>query len=483
MGFNFRVPVIDKFSPLAYSIALHFHYVKLPHRGAETLHRASLQHVKIMGSRQIFKAIGKDCVYCAKLRKQFLDQSMGPLGDRQLTISPLFYFCMLDLWGPLPSFVPGYSKNTRFGVKPHDVYMMVFVCCVTGCVNVQAIEGKSTDSILQGFNRFFSEASVPKICYPDKDGGLVKALSEGEIDTVDLTGSLSRQRGIKFVTVVPQGHSAHGRAEKKIHMLQESLVKSQMRNSSCTTSGWQTVAKLIEHEVNSVPIGYYHHQTGADSSLLRILTPNSLKLTTMSDRAPAGLFSIPDTPMDILDNIDAKYTTWYHLWNTDYVPLLLDRQKWHLSIENLKTNDVVYFKLTESEMSSKWRFGIVEKVEMGRDGCVRVVTVAYKDFSSDDSHFWSTRTVERPIRNMVKLFHLEDTCLMDDLNSVYNMAKEILDADKISYSEEDSSIKVPVQDVPGEFTRTNDVKAVPKSSRKKKRNEVENLEISMKGWN
>ena len=153
------------------------------------------------------------------------------------------------------------------------------------------------------------------------------------------------------------------------------------------------------------------------------------------------------------------------------------------SIENLKTNDVVYFKLTESEMFSKWRLGIVEKVEIGRDGCVRVVTVAYKDFSSDDPHSWSTRTVERPVRNMVKLFHLEDTCLMDDLNSVYNMAKEILDADKISYSEEDGSIKVPVQDNPGEFTRTNDVKAVPKSSRKKKRNEVENLEISMKGWN
>ena len=476
------MPSIDQFS---LSISIHMHNVRLPHRGAETLFRASLQFVKLMGGRQTFKEVGRDCIYCAKVRKQSMSQKMGPLNDCQVTISPLFYFTMIDLWGPLKSFVPGYTKTTRLGVKPHDVYLIVFVCCVTGCINAQAIEGKSTDSILQGFNRFFSETAVPKICYPDKDGGLVKALSEGEVNLVDLEGTLSRQRGIKFITVVPQGHSAHGKAEKRIHMLQDSLEKSELRKSACTTAGWQTIAKLLEHTVNSVPIGFYHHQTGANSPLLRILTPNNLKAITLSDRAPAGLFSIPNAATDMMNAIEVKYENWYLIWNNIYVPLILDKQKWHFSQENLKVNDIVYFKLTESEMSADWRIGRIEAVDVGRDGFVRVAKVAYKDASSDDTDDWVLRTVERPVRNMVKLFHLEDTSLMDDLNAVYNEAKEILMEDNISWSkntfedddinfEEGRLLPIPVEDVLDGSRE--------KKQRKKRKNELENLEVSMKGW-
>ena len=42
-GVNTDVLVIDKLSPIAVSISLHLHYNVLPHRGAETLCRRSLQ--------------------------------------------------------------------------------------------------------------------------------------------------------------------------------------------------------------------------------------------------------------------------------------------------------------------------------------------------------------------------------------------------------------------------------------------------------
>ena len=80
-GFNFRVPLIDQFSPLSLSISIHMHYVRLPHRGAETLFRASLQFVKLMGGPQTFKEVRRDCIYCAKVRKQSMSQKMGPLND------------------------------------------------------------------------------------------------------------------------------------------------------------------------------------------------------------------------------------------------------------------------------------------------------------------------------------------------------------------------------------------------------------------
>ena len=53
------------------------------------------------------------------------------------------------------------------------------------------------------------------------------------------------------------------------------------------------------------------------------------------------------------------------------------------------------------------------------------------------------RSVDRPIRNITKLFHLDDTCLMDDINDVHNLAKKVLETDKISYEEsfDDQEIK------------------------------------------
>ena len=42
-GVNSDAPVIDKLSPIAVFVSLHLHYNVLPHRGAETLCRRSLQ--------------------------------------------------------------------------------------------------------------------------------------------------------------------------------------------------------------------------------------------------------------------------------------------------------------------------------------------------------------------------------------------------------------------------------------------------------
>ena len=444
---------------------------------------------------------------------------MGSLSFTQTTISPVFYFTLVDLWGPLTSYVPGYEKVTRSTAdKPHEVYMLVFACCATGTINVQVIEGRKTGFCLDGFNRFFCETAVPKIVFTDEEGGLTRSLAHGEINLVDLSGILSRQKGIEFVTVVPQGHSSHGRIERRIQMLQKSLEQSTMRNSRCTATGWQTIAKLLEHTVNSIPIGFLHHQTGGLNTKLRILTPNSLKLITTSDRAPVGLFDIPSSPTDIMDNISMKYESWYRVWSEEYLPLIMERQKWHFSRENFQPGDIVYFKITESKMSANWKLGKVEEVKFGEDGFVREALVSYKDTSSDEPADWVTRSVNRPVRNMVKLFRLEDTTIMDDIRDVHDSAQKILDEKKMShepldieenevkmrskpepkktvkFQENDDHIDVleeekesDDQSIEGDEDEGQEIPAIKpevkeKKPRKKRKTEVENLEIEMKNW-
>merc|ERR1719233_2627379 len=445
-----------------------------------------------------------DCMFCKKLQRKLLKQIMGPLADSQLTISPVFFYTLVDLWGPLTSYVPGYEKlgvTRATADKSYNVYIMVFVCAATGTVNCQVIEGKSAGYCMDGFNRFFCETTVPKIVYTDAEGGLLKALKEGEVDLTDMAGNLKAKHSILFEICVPQGHSAHGKVEKKIHLLQQALERSGIRNSKCTATGWMCIAKLIERTVNSIPIGYLLHQAGGNNALLRILTPNNLRLITTGDRAPAGIFNIPDKPEDIIENIDEKYRLWYEVWNEYYVPLIMQGKKWHEENENLVPGDIVYFKLQESAMSANWRSGKVEKVKVGADGCVRQVTISYTDTTSDNAEDWTHRTVDRPVRNIVKISHIDDTTFMDDINEVHDLAKKVMNQEDVDQNLVINDVKgepvakvddLDVQEVPDGDAQVDEqfddeeptcIPVPTPKKRKKRKTELENLEITLKGWN
>ena len=208
-GVNFKVPILDRYSPVALSIAKYLHYEVVKHKGAETTYRISLQYARIMGGRTLLKEIRRDCIICKKLLLKHIQQIMGPLSEHQLTISPIFYYTLIDAWGPLKSYVPEYQKSTRSGSKLHDVYIVVFACAATGMLNVQTMEGgKSVACVLDVLNRFFCESTVPKICYIDKDSALMKVLTEGQMHVVSNDGVVAKQRGITFKTCPAQGHNA-----------------------------------------------------------------------------------------------------------------------------------------------------------------------------------------------------------------------------------------------------------------------------------
>ena len=375
------------------------------------------------------KLVCEDCIYCKKLKLKYLKQLMGPLSDAQLAISPIFYYCYIDAWGPVKSYVPGFERETRSGHKIHELQMLIFGCAATGMINCQMMEGgKNTDCVLDAFNRFFAEACVPKICLPDKDGAVIKALAEGEVDIIGRDGVLARQRGILFEPCLAQDHSAHGRIEARIKMVQQSLERSNIKLAKMRTMGWQTLAKVVERDVNNIPLGYLQHDTDL-GPLLQVLTPNSLKLNTASERAPTGLFTIPSHAKDLMSEIEKKYQFWYEVWNTDYIPLIARRQKWFSNDDDLKENDIVYFKLTTSAISSRWHIGKVEYVNPSRDMKARKVGISYKHDTEDGSR--KMTIVDRPVRQVVKLCDIEDSSLLDDITAVRNAAKKIIDERRI----------------------------------------------------
>ena len=82
-GIKMFTPVLERYSPLSYSIADYIHRIRANHRGYETCFRESLCHVFILQGLGLFREISEDCVKCAKVRGRFIEASMGPLTDAQ----------------------------------------------------------------------------------------------------------------------------------------------------------------------------------------------------------------------------------------------------------------------------------------------------------------------------------------------------------------------------------------------------------------
>ena len=142
----------------------------------------------------------------------------------------------------------------------------------------------------------------------------------------------------------------------------------------------------MEHEVNNAPIGFlYDKSTVEGNPILRLLKPNNLKGLNSSDRAPRGLFSIPNLPDDHFTRVQVAYVAWAQCWATSYLPtILLNRQKWTEEDPSLNVNDIVYFKMKDSKLKIEWKLGKIDSVKISRDKKVREVNVAYRIMKDND---------------------------------------------------------------------------------------------------
>ena len=98
----FCVPLVEKNSPLAFSIAsdVHWNHPTAKHCGVETVWRYVLQHAYIIEGKPLVTKIGKSCERCRYLNKKSFEIAMGPVSPHNLNIAPAFYVTQTDLAGP-----------------------------------------------------------------------------------------------------------------------------------------------------------------------------------------------------------------------------------------------------------------------------------------------------------------------------------------------------------------------------------------------
>ena len=411
LGVKTRLPVIERFSPLAYSIAEHVHWNIARHRGVETCTRISAENVSILQAPTLYKELAEDCMMCIMKRKKYLKVEMGPISDHQLTLAPPFWTCQVDLFGPITVTVPGFERETRNRkVLEAKCWVMTAVCPTTRLVNLQTMESSKAAGWIDAFTRLSCEVGCPSFVFCDRDSAGMSAFDIAEIEYRDLRLALHREKGIDITLCPVAGHDRHGHVERIIRSVQESFDDTGMKTKILHATGLQTICKLVESQYNNLPLGYHYGRSADNSKLLKIITPNFLRVGRSNKRSLDGPIKLPANRMEILARVDETYQAWFRIWRDTFVPKLMFQQKWFNSDKELKEGDLVYFRKKESKLDGKWIIGMIQSVERGRDGLIRMVDVKYQNHA--ESH---PQITSRTVRQLVKLWSIEEQHIADDM--------------------------------------------------------------------
>ena len=181
-------------------------------------------------------------------------------------------------------------------------------------------------------------------------------------------------------------------------------------------TGLQTLLKLIENDNNNLPLGYSFGRSDDNNPLIRLLTPNFMKLGRLHSRTLSGPVRLPSGPGHMMKRVEDGYKAFFKLWNEVMVPHLIKPLKWFRSDRDLMINDVVYFQKSESDLTSVWTVGQVEDVVRGKDALIRRVLIRY--FNTGEN---KARYTDRALRSVVKLFDLHNTTWREDMDMVQKM--------------------------------------------------------------
>ena len=418
---NLLSPVLDRHSPIALSIALYVHENLSMHAGYETCYRMSLGFCHIIQGLSLFRKISEECVKCSMIRKKYLEVVMGPVSEHQLSISPAFYSAFCDLDGPYRVLVPGFEKQTRArNVTTSKVWIMTFVCPMSKLCNMQVIESKSSDGILEGLTRLGCETGFPKYLLLDRESSFMKVVNEAEIDLVDLNLRTFKEYGIHVEIAPVAAHNFTGLVERKIRTVQETFAKIGLDKKMVHATGLQTLCKLVENHLNNIPLGFSYGRDAVNSPLLKIITPNMLKMGRINSRCLNGPLRFPTGPKDLMIKVEELYNAFYRIWNISAVPKLIPQPKWFKNSDEVKVEDVVYFRKVENELSSSWTVGQIESVERSTDGIVRRVHIRY--FNAGEN---VPRYSPRCVRSICRLFNIEDSYWVKDMAKSEELVKEL----------------------------------------------------------
>ena len=196
---NLFTTAVDRWSPLAYSLADWIQTDVSIHSCHESTFRKSLNFCFILQGLSLFEEIRSSCVFCTKLRAKFIQATMGPKDPSAYALAPPLWVTQADLYGPIVTYVPGRERNTRAHRDlTSKCWTMVSVCNLSKDVNIQVVKGHDAHHLADGLTRLCCEVGAPARLLIDRDSAFMKVLQEGHINILDVENHMRKKTTMAF---------------------------------------------------------------------------------------------------------------------------------------------------------------------------------------------------------------------------------------------------------------------------------------------
>ena len=257
------------------------------------------------------------------------------------------------------------------------------------------MEDYCTASFIQAFIRFSCEVGYPKILLIDEGSQLVKGCQDMRLNFRDTQHQL---------------HYMHGKVERKIKSVQESLDKM-LHNERLSIMQWETTASQISNSINDLPLALPY--SSSDLEYLDLITPNRLRLGRNNERSPASVLNVTNDPSKFAKVNENIFNSWFEAWLVSHVPKLMNQPKWYNSDRDLKPGDIVLFLKNEKELCNDYQYGKVQSTKQSSDGKIRSAEVLYRN-----SNEMIDRTTNRATRQLVRIHSVDELDVIQELGEV-----------------------------------------------------------------
>ena len=83
----------------------------------------------------------------------------------------------------------------------------------------------------------------------------------------------------------------------------------------------------MENDINNIPLGYVYGRNADNSPLLRLLTPNMMRMGRNNVRTLDGPMLLPSEPVEMMKKVEEGYALWFRDFNETQVHLLVKQPK------------------------------------------------------------------------------------------------------------------------------------------------------------
>ena len=315
------------------------------------------------------KKVTSQCQLCKLRNGRHVEQKMGVLPVDRAKPSPPFNHSMVDLFGPY--LIRGEVQKRISG----KAWGVIFTDLASRAVHIEAIFGYDSSQVLMALTRFVSIRGWPEHIYSDPGTQLLSTNKE----LVESARRLGVNHGLQWI-FGPADSPWHQGAVEALVKTAKKAIKFAINDQRLTAAEFLTVCLEVSNTINERPIGLL---PSLDSEI-NVLTPNCLLLGRATASNPGGWqpegFSLK-TRFQLVSSIGEQF--WKH-WLQLFAPTLVYQSKWHTSKPDLRVGDVVLVADSNC-LRGNYYLAKVAKTHPGKDGKVRSVTLAYKNYKVGES--------------------------------------------------------------------------------------------------